>query len=164
LNFFVEPFADFAILTVHVIECHLELFFVLVELTDLVVEPFFFLIDELLVLRAHLSYQHLVVGFAAVLQQDWVNFPYGGQESVLVFRMVECLVQHFVEADRVDEEASVDTVDAGNLNIHTVKKQPVDRVALKGQFLRGFQYDSRDIKMFSICQCLIDPGLDYARI
>jgi len=78
--------------------------------------------------------------------------------------MVECLVQHFVEADRVDEEASVDTVDAGNLNIHTVKKQPVDRVALKGQFLRGFQYDSRDIKMFSICQCLIDPGLDYARI
>lgn len=78
--------------------------------------------------------------------------------------MVQCLVQHFVEADRVDKQASVDAIYARNLNIHAVKKQSVDRVALKGQLLRGFQYDSWYVKMFSICQCLIDPSLDYARI
>lgn len=73
-------------------------------------------------------------------------------------------MEHFVKADRVDKKASVDPVNARHLHIHTVKKQPVNRVALKRQLLRGFQYNSRDVKMFSICQCLIDPGLDYARI
>ena len=84
---------------------------------DLLVEVVLHLFNMMLVLCANLGYQHLVVRLAAVLQQDRVDLPDGGKQRVLVLGVVEALVQHFVKADRVDEQASEDSVDCRNFNI-----------------------------------------------
>ena len=119
LDFLVKLLAQLTIIAIDIIQCQLELFFILVELVDLLVEVVLHLFNMVLVLRANLGYQHLVVRLAAVLQQDRVDLPDGGKQRVLVLGVVEALVQHFVKADRVDEEASEDSVYCRNFNICT---------------------------------------------
>ena len=70
LDFLVKLLAQLTIIAIDIIQCQLELFFILVELVDLLVEVVLHLFNMVLVLRANLGYQHLVVRLAAVLQQD----------------------------------------------------------------------------------------------
>ena len=117
LDFLVKLLAQLTVFAIDIIKSQLQLFFVLIKLVDLLVEVFLHLFNMLLVLRANLGNQHLVVRLAAVLQQDRVDLPDGGKQRVLVLGVVEALVQHFVKADRVDEQASEDSVDRRNFNI-----------------------------------------------
>jgi hypothetical protein len=49
--------------------------------------------------------------------------------------MVQGLMQHLIEADRVNEKTSVYSIDAANLDIYTVQEKPINRVPLQRQFL-----------------------------
>ena len=126
LDFLVKLLAQLTIIAIDIIQSQLELFFILVELVDLLVEVVLHLFNMQLVLRANLGNQHLVVRLAAVLQQDRVDLPDGRKQRVLILGVVEALVQHFVKADRVDEQASEDSVDCRNFNVGTEQLQPVD--------------------------------------
>lgn len=126
LDFLVKLLAQLTIIAIDIIQSQLELFFILVELVDLLVKVVLHLFNMQLVLRANLGNQHLVVRLAAVLQQDRVYLPDGREQRVLILGVVEALVQHFVKANRVDEQASEDSVDCRNFNVGTEQLQPVD--------------------------------------
>ena len=77
LDFFIKLLAQLAVFAIDVIQGQLQLLLILVKLVDLLVEVFLHLFNLLLMLRANLGYQHLVVRLAAVLQQDRVDLPDG---------------------------------------------------------------------------------------
>ena len=92
LDFLVKLLAQLTIIAIDIIQSQLELFFILVELVDLLVEVVLHLFNMQLVLRANLGNQHLVVRLAAVLQQDRVDLPDGRKQRVLILGVVEALV------------------------------------------------------------------------
>jgi hypothetical protein len=54
--------------------------------------------------------EHLVVGFAAVLQEDGKDPPDGGEKNVTILGMLKAFLKHLVEPDAVHEQATVDAV------------------------------------------------------
>jgi len=99
LLLFIKALTKLAIFFLHLVESHLEVFFVYVKRTDFLVEVFLHLLHCLLVLRANLSDEHLIVALAAVLEKDGVNFPDRRQQRVLILCMAQGFVKHLVEAD-----------------------------------------------------------------
>lgn len=75
LNFFLKTLVEVAFLSFRVVESQFELFFLLSPLIDLPFEISFHLVNPVLVLGANLSNHHLVVGLAAVLEEDRVDLP-----------------------------------------------------------------------------------------
>ncbi len=52
----------------------------------------------------------MVIGLAAVFEQDSVDFPDYRKQVEAVFGVVKTFLKHFVETDGVDEEATVNAV------------------------------------------------------
>ena len=82
----------------------------LIRPLDLLIEVTFDVIYHLLVLLVELGDEHLIVGLAAVLQEDGKDTPEGGEQDVTILRVLQAFLQHLIEADAVDEEATVDAV------------------------------------------------------
>ena len=62
------------------------------------------------VLVCDFGYQNAVVCLAAVLEEDVEHFPYLCNYGKVFARCRQHLLQHFEEANRIDEERSVNTV------------------------------------------------------
>ena len=129
LYLFIKALFKLAILSLHVINGHFELLFILAHLTKLLIEPSFGFLHGFLVLRANFFDQHVIVRSAAVLEQDRVNFPYLGKQRVLVFRMLQSLIKHLVKANGINEETSVDSIDQIDFHVLTLKVETVDVIA-----------------------------------
>jgi hypothetical protein len=75
---------------------------------DLLLVVFFDLLELLLVLDLHALYDGLIIGLAAVLQQEAVDMPDLGHHRILELAIIEQPMHHFEIADGVDEEGPVD--------------------------------------------------------
>jgi len=87
----------------HVIQTVPEHPLVVLVLVDLLRILLLHLPDLLRVLLVHLLNHQLVVGFAAEFKQHRVHFPDRSDQDVLLFATAERLLEHLVEAERVDE-------------------------------------------------------------
>ena len=61
-------------------------------------------------LLRYLLDHHLVIGFAAVLEQDGKDFPHGCEQGVLILCMLKALMDHLVETEGVYEQPPIDSV------------------------------------------------------
>ena len=74
--------------------------------------------------------------------------------------MAQGLVQHFVESDRVHEQASVYSIDVLNLHVLAMQEESVNLIPLQWLFLGRLKDDSWDVEVLSIRQSLVYPGFD----
>ena len=76
------------------------MFLRLSHLGNVVIEFFLHLLNNASVLLANFRDEHLVVAFAAVLQEDSKDSPKGREEDVFVVRaMMKGFLKHFIETN-----------------------------------------------------------------
>ena len=117
LNLVFKALAYIAVGLLELVQLQFQVLLVSIQLPDVKVKLLFHLSQGFLVLSVHLSELHLVAAAAAVLEQDRVDLPDRGEYRVLVLCVVQRLVHHLVEANRVDEEAAVDAVDGRHIHV-----------------------------------------------
>lgn len=99
---------------------------------------------------ADLSDHHLVIWFTTVLQQNLENFPETREDRVFIGGVLGTLKDHFVEADRVDEQAAVDTLDILDWDSLRVQKELINFVTVHGLLVDGFHNDTWDFEVLSV--------------
>lgn len=75
--------------------------------------------------------------------------------------MLQAVLDQFVEADGVDEEGSVDTVDGVCRDPGAEQDQPVNLVSRDRLLMLGLQDDAWDVQVFGVLERLIDPSLQH---
>ena len=114
-----------------------------------------------LVLLRNFTDQHTVVSAAAVLEQDRKDFPNARNYRILLLSVLQAAFDQFIEAHRVDEEGSIDTIDDLNRDASIRQNYSVDTVAIDGVLVLGLKDDAWDVEVLCVLQCLIDPRLQY---
>lgn len=68
-------------------------------------------VERVLVLAADLLNEHLILGAVAVFEQNCIDLPKVSDDSKFFWRVVQRLVEQFVEAHRINEQPTVNSVD-----------------------------------------------------
>ena len=126
LNLLIKALFKFAVLALHLVHAHFQFLLIDAHLAQLLIVASLSLFHGFLVLCANFFDQHVVIGAAAVFEENGVDFPDLGEQGVLVLRVLQRLVQHFVKADGVDEETSVDSIHHAHFDVLANQEESID--------------------------------------
>ena len=73
--------------------------------------------------------------------------------------MTDTLAEHLIEAHRIHKKRFIDTIAIFKRDLLVNKLISFNSISSKRFFVAGLDQDARDFKIFSLCQRLIEPGL-----
>lgn len=103
--------------------------------------------------------QHPVVCSTTVLKQYCKHLPNVRNQSVLFFSVLQTFFYQFIEAYRINEKSSVNSIDELCRNSIRGESHSVDTIAAYWVFVFWLKYNTWDIEMLCVLQGFIDPGL-----
>lgn len=116
------------------------------------------------VLVTYFCDEHLVIRLAAILEQDLKYFPQRAHNRVFVLGVLHAPQNHLIKAYRVDEKTPKDSVNTFDRNTRAVEKKSVNLVTVHRLLVHRLKDNSRNVQMFSVFECLVNPGLDDSLI
>ena len=89
--------------------------------------------------------------------------PDVGDDGEFLFSVLKAVFDELIEADRVDEEGTVDALDGLGLDARVDQDEAVDAIASAWFLVLGLQDDAWNVQVLRILQRLIDPRLEHLR-
>ena len=105
--------------------------------------------------------KHTIVCTATVLKKNGENFPNVRDHCILLFSVLQTILNQLVKAYRVNKESFVNTFNSLDRDVVLGEDDTIYSVAINRVLMLGLENDAWDVQVFSVAKRFVDPCLEH---